>query len=476
MDSRAAIALAAIACATGCPQLEFTPDDRSDRTPEWDGPGEAVEAIDLQGGEIDARIVGAQPAHRIGEDVAAAGDLDGDGHEDFLVTSWETPGRSVHVVLGPLQGDVEVSTARAQLTHDEEYAFSGWSLLALGDQDGDGLDDFAVGGPGYGPEGPEAFVRVFLDLPAGKQPILETGFGLLEEEHGSGVGASLVHSADLTGDGTDDLLIGATLARETGAVYVWPGPVTAPGALADADAILVGAAEGCIVGRSALALGDTDGDGLGEVIVGETAGEGAVVHAYLVAGPMTGELDLPEVAEAVLVGAEHGGWSEMVLAGGEDLDGDGVVDVVAAQAPHWAQWADDELTVHLLRGPLSGEVSLETADAVVTWEDVHSSLRVLSLVLIADRDGDGLREIALGLPMASNELGHGITYLIEGDLQGSWSIEDAGSPLTDDLYSGFGHGFARVGDTHLLVGAPHLPVAYLEAGAAYLIRVDSLQL
>ena len=96
---------------------------------------------------------------------------------------------------------------------------------------------------------------------------------------------------DLDGDAIPDLLVGAIANDETGAeagkVYLLPGPYTS-GAMADAPTAFTGEAERDYFGTSMAFLGDIDGDGDEDWVIGAPAnitGGAGGGRAYLYLGP-----------------------------------------------------------------------------------------------------------------------------------------------------------------------------------------------
>ncbi|MFW9842864.1 MAG: hypothetical protein ACFFES_18405, partial [Candidatus Thorarchaeota archaeon] len=162
----------------------------------------------------------------------------------------------------------------------------GASVAALGDLDGDGVSDLAVGSPGdddggSGPYADRGAVYVLFLNPDGsvkghqKISATEGGFsGLLDLDF---FGVSAAALGDLDGDGVGDLAVG---------IDPTTGPIPSAGAVwilfLDADGTVkasqkVGAGEGGFAGTledddhfgaSAAALGDLDGDGVGDLAIG----------------------------------------------------------------------------------------------------------------------------------------------------------------------------------------------------------------
>ncbi len=146
--------------------------------------------------------------------LASAGDTDGDGRPDLLVG---TPGPFAGTDMDPLPtpGFVELlSGADGSLLHrfdepagpDDEF---GWSVLSLGDVNGDGRADFAIGAPA---QDYAAFVPG-VDPPGHVYAYSGADGSLLWVAQGvlprASMGVSLAALPDLDGDGVGDLAAGA---------------------------------------------------------------------------------------------------------------------------------------------------------------------------------------------------------------------------------------------------------------------------
>lgn len=89
------------------------------------------------------RVIGALPPHvSQGAPIAAAGDLNGDGHDDLVITG---SGEFLTVVLGDAEG---LSERGHNLRLPEDAERAGESVAIPGDLNGDGRDDLAVSSVG----------------------------------------------------------------------------------------------------------------------------------------------------------------------------------------------------------------------------------------------------------------------------------------------------------------------------------------
>jgi hypothetical protein len=131
----------------------------------------------------------------IAQDAAPLGDVDRDGFEDFLLGS----GNRAFFYLG---SSFEL---RQVIVPPANTAAFGQRTVCMGDIDGDAFVDFAVGAPGCGCSkgGPSGEVFVYSGR-AGELLYRLVGEGPVDE-----FGRSLEAPGDLTGDGVEDLAVGA---------------------------------------------------------------------------------------------------------------------------------------------------------------------------------------------------------------------------------------------------------------------------
>ena len=234
---------------------------------------------------------------------------------------------------------------RAALTISGETA--GWgdaqhpgdavgAILALvGDQDGDGLDDVAIGMTDLLSGHPEGSVAVVSGAAVGSVGV-SGAFATLTGTTLNDQAGQVSAVGDVNGDGFDDLVVGAkyhaTLGAFTydGAAYVVYGPVSGTIGLATADVRLNGAVSWDSAGSRIGAAGDVNGDGHDDFLVGAEgvqAGGYDRGAAYLILESTARWLHGHQLATAAIVGAVNydqlGRWA---LGPAGDVDGDGLGD------------------------------------------------------------------------------------------------------------------------------------------------------
>ena len=141
-------------------------------------------------------------------------------------------------------------------------------------------------------------------------------------------------AGDVNDDGNEDIILGArnndTAGSDRGAVYLMLGPISSgTRSVATADTIFRGEANSYLMGESSDGLGDFDGDGVGDLIIGSgfaDAGTDNGGAAYLVLGPPpTGTVDMTSAQARYVAEADN---DRIRVQGGGDIDGDGQGDIL----------------------------------------------------------------------------------------------------------------------------------------------------
>ena len=213
------------------------------------------------------------------------GDVNGDGWDDVMlgVHTYPSVGTNQGVVYawyGSASGLGAAGTAGNadwSVINDQSGSRFGWAGDGVGDLNGDGYDDVAVGAYAYNnPETSEGVVWVWYGSSSG----LGTTAGWHAESNvASSLGYSLGPAGDVNGDGYADLIAsaysypapsgGGTLTG-AGAWFVWLGASAGlgdSGTPANADLAGYGDQATGYLGRDDVAAGDVNGDGFADIFV-----------------------------------------------------------------------------------------------------------------------------------------------------------------------------------------------------------------
>lgn len=250
----------------------------------------------LDGGDLTDgwQLDGELSTELTGSAVAVLGDIDGDGFSDVGVGRRgkrvvESFAGQVAVVLGPIDSDLDLTEeAEALWSSSGDHPQVGSALVGVGDADGDGRDDWFVGGRTWA-DGELGCVWLVTETGSGEHWLEDDAAGALQgTEDGAKLGAALAAGGDLDGDGQPDVLVSAPEALG-GAVWLVSSDVEGTSPIADvAWAQIAAVGEQDALGEAIAVLGDLDGDGFDDFTVGapgqavdEVTGAGV---AYLVYG------------------------------------------------------------------------------------------------------------------------------------------------------------------------------------------------
>ena len=304
------------------------------------------------------------PFDLFGMSVASLGDLDDDGITDLAVgTAGDDDGGDGHGAVWILFLNADGTVASKQKISDTEGGFGGIldasdgfgrSVCSLGDLNGDGNQDLAVGATGDDDGGTNqgAVWILFLDdngTVDAEQKISETAgnfAGSLDPNEGFALSATSL--GDLDGDGTPELAVGAYWDNDGGTQQgaVWILFLNADGTVDSEQKIseTTGGFGGVLdvndgFGTSLCSLGDFDGDGNRDLAVGAMRDDdgdmdqGAVWILFLNAdGTVASEQKISETSGdfgGVLDPGDYFGFSVCSLG---DLDGDGNRDLAVGAA------------------------------------------------------------------------------------------------------------------------------------------------
>jgi hypothetical protein len=267
-------------------------------------------------GSILRTFLGSGAGDRFGASVCGLGDVNGDGHEDYAIGA-------------PLDDDTGADCGSATVfsgadgamirQHDGVTAgqFTGWALAAIADLNGDGVRELAVGEPVdfATTSSLPGRVRVFSGASGVQLFVLP---GSLAHDH---FGTAIADAGDIDSDGFHEIAVGAPQHTATGKGYVRVYSGFNAALLAQSN----GDSAGDRYGTAIAAAGDADGDGVADLWIGAPRDD--------VGGTDTGSVRLVSASGATLAtiaGRGSGALLGGALGGGIDVNGDGIADGVLA--------------------------------------------------------------------------------------------------------------------------------------------------
>ena len=381
----------------------------------------------------------------LGQHVAGAGDVDGDGTPELLISGWNdggTPGSAL--VSGATLLPLAVFPGRN-------------SVAGVGDVDGDGVNDIAVGG------GPANIVvysgQSLLPLWSDNAPVSYFGFACAGAGDVDGDGLPDV----IVGSGTDDFFdaggdtfrVSRGLDGSTWHEVNWFNPFDFPAGM----------------GWAVAAYRDVDSDRFDEYLVG-------VPFASAVTGPAgtdhlthTGHVRVYDGATGNVIqtwAGDHSGdalgWS---VSSGGDLDGDGLHDVVAGTGGN------------AFSNPMYVR-AWSAADATELWTFSGVGTGPMVVDTLEDLDGDDCADVLVGSSRdASVWVLSGRTGAILFTLVGDDQFGDAvaavgdvdGDGREDFLVGNWLAGPPATGKAHLYSGRPE-PFTDLHGGLGGSLGVE----
>ena len=389
------------------------------------------------GFQIDGDAVKAQTGH----DVRGAGDINGDGIQDFLVGSpnkaynfnaaygnerGNFPG-NVFVVFGKGNNFLpNLDTALLDGTdgfkiHNDipsggNFQYSGYQVSTAGDINNDGIDDLMFSDPfRRNPSGSElGTIYVVFGKSTSFSAVFNlssingiNGFVFLGTDAYDQSGKSIDSAGDINNDGINDIIIGASTGRGTnnsGTCYVVYGKTGSfPALIKGSDLngtngfIIKGDADGEQIGFGVVGLGDVNGDGIDDV----GFEGGAKKKTYVLFGKTGG---FPATVATVTINGTNGFYADISflsssyyrsITGVGDVNNDGINDMLFGHK-------------YLLFGKNTGYSTAEditSLDGIKGVEFTGSTYRKSSAG--GDFNNDGIDDLIVGYSSSSIAIVYG---------------------------------------------------------------------
>jgi hypothetical protein len=421
-------------------------------------------------------IIGGYSGGSFGSTVTKGGDINGDGLEEALIIS--TSG--VYVVLGAAQSDnhIEVYYLKSNegflITHPSGIA----SVSSAGDVNGDGFDDIIVGVPNASPVattnrgiayvifGKESAFFSNIDLSIITE---EQGFSIIGPFDYSYVGKTVAGGGDFNGDGFDDLVIVSGPYNTDVNAYVVFGQAEPSNLKLDKSTSADGFRMTNVNGeaQSVNFLGDINGDGLTDIIIGRANSAVTVSVVIYGSNSWAGDVNIKQLPPSV--GFYIISPLDILSVSTGDFNNDNCTDIILG-CPSCLSAAGATYVVFGKKGGYDyiDLTALNPTQGFVVTGISQSDQSGYS-VTATDLNHDGFDDVVIGVPYVKvvDQYYAGAAYIIYGSNTVQSNIDlgllsvTQGTIVTGfNYFSNVGWSVSGVGDMNgdgfadLLVGAP----------------------
>ena len=389
----------------------------------------------------------------VGSAVSSAGDVNGDGFDDVIVagygTSVPTSAGATYVIFGKANGFAKSLTLGAlngtdgfKITGAAQGDYSGRSVAAAGDVNGDGFDDIIIGASGRRPDGTfqtgAAYVvfgkasgfpaTLSLGTLNGTDGFAMIGRTLPEDQAGKSVSGA----GDINGDGFDDVIVG-TLGRGAYVVFGKAGgfasSLSLPSLTATDGFKIVGPALDTGFGARVAGAGDVNGDGVSDMVVSAPYGVHRAGTAYVIFGnnttPFGTTFDTSTLTgtNGFIVNGVQGDYAGITVGTAGDVNGDGHDDLIVGSRGVSSSTGIHG-RVHVIYGKtttFANAIDLATLDGTSgfrldnepSYPDGHEDGFGRVAAGAGDVNGDGFGDIIIGRQGAFDG-GNGQAYVVYG--------------------------------------------------------------
>ena len=403
--------------------------------------------------------------------------------------------------------------------------FFGYDIESIGDLNGDGITDIAIGSP-YDDDGGKAQGAVYIlflnsDGTVKDSQKISSTEGNFQEilEPYDAFGRAISNIGDFDGDGITDIAVGAYHDDDggynTGAVYILflnsDGTVKDSQKISSTEGNFQGVIDsGVCWGNAISSLNDFDGDGITDIAVGahknyspgtEMKRVGAIHILFLNSdGTVKSSQEISDTQGNFDALSENDIFG-IDLSNVGDLNGDGITDIaVGAHGDSENGFSIGAVYILFLNsdGTVKSYEKINSNQNNFNFKLNDSDMFGSSVNYIGDLNGDGITDIAVGAPgdddtkelletiiKQSDGSSRGAVYILflnsDGTVKDSQKISSTEGNFQQNLESSdsFGFSLSNIGDlnedgiTDIAVGAPHRYYFDTELSPVHILLLDN---
>ena len=389
----------------------------------------------------DVKIDNFANGGRFGSSAAIVGDVNGDGIDDYMVVDPNNGTSGDAYLFWGHSSGYPTSASQANVTfYSESKTQAIWTVARIGDINGDGIADIAIGAPTMDkPVSQCGAVYIFFGKHNGWNPYTNVSQAqaiIRGTQTGDEIGQTIAGVGDFNGDGFDDLALGTSTKSGAGWAYLILGKHIGSQAwntsmnLTNAPAASWHGKDSYSRVGNAIDGGDVNGDGFNDLVIGAPGSDipadnyKSPGYTYIIfghKGAIGFNLDLSVAANASLMGESYNEYTGVAVAVVGDVNRDGFDDIVTASVDNNEAGANAG-KAYLVMGHANGwAMNFNLSGSNASWRGEAVNDRAGKIVTRAgDINGDGYSDILIAAPHNSDQTMtlQGQTYLILGKKNG----------------------------------------------------------